>query len=108
MSFSESVARSQAAIFRALGEDATWTGVAGPVRIRRREEDEEIRLDQGELVATGRRIRVRKSEVPDPAEGNQVQILDAAGNPVAGALFTVAGAPELDRTAVWTCKVVPA
>lgn len=105
MTFAESVARSQAAIFRALGEDATWTGVAGPVRVRRREEDEELRLDQGELVAIGRWIRVRKSEVPAPAEGDQVQILDAAGNPVAGEMFTVAGEPELDRTAVWTCKV---
>jgi hypothetical protein len=48
---------------------------------------------------------VRKSEVEAPAVGDQVQILDEAGDPVADALFEVDGEPMLDRRGVWTCPV---
>lgn len=110
MSFAESVARQQEAVFRTLGEDATWQGVAGKVRVIRREADEEMRFGGsgfggGEIVATGRTIRVRKSQVAAPADDQTVQILDAAGAPVAGALYRVAGTPEIDRKGVWHCRV---
>lgn len=104
MSFAESVARQQDAVFRTLGEDADWEGV-GTVRVRRREADEELRFDRGAIVETGRTIRVRKSEVPSPTQGQVVQILDAAGDPVADATFVVTGEPMLDRKGVWTCPV---
>lgn len=100
-------ARLQAAVFARLGEAATWTGVAGNVRVLRREADEELHLDRGTIIEDGGRIRVRQSEVAAPAVGNEVQILDVDGNPVAGALYTVSGEPQLDRKGVWTCTVGP-
>jgi hypothetical protein len=100
------LARQQDAIFRVLGEDATWSNIDGTVRVERREADESIRTDYSELVDTGRSIKVRKSEVPAPAIGDQVQILDATGNPVTDdGLFEVSGEPKLDRRQVWTCPV---
>lgn len=96
--------RQQDAIFRVHGEDAAWNG-GSTVRVIRREADENIHLTYGEAIETGRTIKVRKSEVVAPAEGQQVQILDADGNDVAGALFEVSGEPKLDRRGVWTCPV---
>jgi hypothetical protein len=96
--------RQQDAIFRVHGEDAAWDG-GDTVRVIRREADENIQLTYGEAIDTGRTIRVRKSEVAAPAEGDQVQVLDADGNPVSGALFVVNGEPKLDRRGVWHCPV---
>jgi hypothetical protein len=102
----DALTRQQAAIFRVLGEDATWSGAPGTVRVNRREADESVRTDYSELVGPGRTIKVRKSEVPAPSIGNEVQILDADGNPVADdGLFEVSGEPMLDRRGVWTCPV---
>ncbi|HVM38296.1 MAG TPA: hypothetical protein VM265_07915 [Sphingomicrobium sp.] len=107
MSFAETLARQQQAVFDRLGEDATWTGVEDVVRVRRREADEELRFDRGAAVMGGHLIMVRRSEVADPVEGNQVQILDASGEPVPGALYALAGEPMLDRKGVWRCAVRP-
>ena len=106
MSFAEAQARLQQAVFDRLGEDATWTGVDAPVRVIRREYDEEGRFDVAVQVPTVRRLRVRKSEVPVPADGDEAQILDALGEPVDGAFYRVAGEPQLDRKGVWTCPVI--
>jgi hypothetical protein len=65
-------------------------------------------MDFGELIARGRTIKVRKSEVPTPAEGQAVQLLDENGDPVSGASFVVSGEPKLDRRGVWTCPVAVA
>lgn len=108
MSFAERVERQQDAVFRTLGEDASWSGIAEPVRVIRREADEELRLERGAIVATGRVLRVRRAEVPEPAEGDEAQILDAAGAPVAGELFRVTGEPMLDRKGAWVCQIEPA
>lgn len=99
--------RQQDAIFRVHGVDATWGGVSGTVRVIPREADEEMRLDRGTLIELGGSIRVRKSEVPTPSIGDDVQLLDADGNPVGDGVFTVTGEPQLDRRAVWHCPVGP-
>lgn len=104
MSFAGSVARQQDAIFSTLGEDADWEGV-GTVRVRRREADEELQFERGKVIETGRRIKVRRSEVPEPALGQTVQILDDNGDPVPDGTFVISGEPELDRRGVWTCLV---
>lgn len=106
MSFSDALARLEAAVFDRLGEDADWESV-GVVRVRRREADEEVGFTHGSALVTGHRIKVRRSQVESPAEGQTVQILDDSGDPVADALFTVTGEPRLDRKGVWTCIVEP-
>jgi hypothetical protein len=107
MSFrTQAVVRQQAAIFDRLGDDAAWDGVAGTVRVRLRESDEDLRLDYGELIARGRTIKVRKSEVAAPTEGQAVQLLDDNGDPVTDdGAFVVAGEPKLDRRGVWSMPV---
>lgn len=104
MTFPRAVARLEQAVFDRLGESAEWQDV-GTVRVRRKEADEDLRLDNGQLVATGRIIKVRKSEVPTPAEGQTVQLLDEDGAAVAGELYVVSGEPTLDTKGVWTCQV---
>jgi hypothetical protein len=106
MPFGASQARLQQAVFDRLGEDAAWSGsVTATVRVRRRDADEEVGFVHGTALVDGHRIKVRKSEVPAPVEGDRVQILDEAGAPVDGALYAVAGEPKLDRKGVWTCLV---
>lgn len=107
MSFAGAQERLQQAVFDRLGEDATWSGIADPVRVIRREADEDLRLGEGSVMVTGRSIRVRKAQVAAPAEGDTAQILDAAGAAAAGALYSVAGEPKLDRKGVWHCPVEP-
>ena len=103
MSFPQVLARQQAAVFARLGEGATWEGVSGTVRVIPRTADERLQLDQATIIATGVTIRVRKVEVDAPAEGQQVQVLDDNGDPLAGGLFVLNGTPELDRKGVWHC-----
>ena len=105
MSFTEAAARLQEAVFRRLGEDAQWEGVDDPVRVIRREYDEQGRFDESVAIVTVRRIRVRRSEVRVPADGQAVQLLDAAGADIAGGAYVVDGEPEIDRKGVWSCPV---
>lgn len=107
MSFTQAIVRQQTAIFDRLGDDADWQDV-GVVRVRFRESDEDLRLTYGELVETGRTIKVRQSEVAAPAEGQVVQLLDETGDPVTGGAFVVTGEPKLNRRGVWTMPVAPA
>lgn len=105
MPFSDALVRLEAAVFDRLGEDASWSGITGTVRVRRREADEEIGFGHGFAIVDGARIKVRKSEVPAPIEGDQVQVLDSNGTPLEDGGFIVAGEPRLDRKGVWTCPV---
>lgn len=100
-------ARLQDSVFARLGENASWTGVTGAVRVCRREYDEALRLERSTVIETGVTIRVRKSEVPAPAIGNQVQMLDDDGNAIAGDLYAINGRPKLDRKGVWHCQASP-
>ena len=103
MSFPQAQARLEAAVFDRLGEDATWDGVSGTVRVIRRVADEELRFDVATIIQTGVTIRVRKSEVAAPAEGQQVQVIDDSGTPLAVGLFVINGEPQIDRKGVWHC-----
>lgn len=101
MSFAESVDRQQDAVFRALGEDAAWTGVADPVRIRCAERDQLDAWGESQSVVRTRFVRVRRNEVASPAEGD---IVTRTAN--GAALLKVIGTPRLDRKRVWTCEVI--
>lgn len=104
------IARLESAVYDRLGEFAQWQGVADPVRVRRpRDGDQEFRLQYGELLVDAAIITVRQSEVAEPQDGDQVQILDDDGNAIAELLFAVAGEPKLDRKkGVWICQAKPA
>lgn len=100
MSFAEARTRQQAAVFDRLGEDAGWTGVADPVRIRLRRYDGEAGLGDGDLIVRRVFIRVRASDVPRPASGDEVTPSETGGT------FVVRGDPMLDQKNVWECEAV--
>jgi len=101
MSFAEAVVRQQDAVFRRLGEDATWSGVADPVRIRVAEKDEEASWRESQAVVRARYVRVRQSEVSAPVSGQTLT------RTTTGEVLRVIETPTLDRKGVWLCKVVP-
>lgn len=101
MSFAEAVVRQQDAVFRHLGEDATWSGVADPVRIRVAEKDEEASWRESQAVVRVRYVKVRKSEIAAPVAGQvlvRTKTLES---------FRVIETPTLDLKGVWLCKVAP-
>lgn len=99
MSFVERVDRQQAVVFRTFGEDATWSGVSDPVRIRRADRDEEDGWGESRVVVRTRFVRVRQSEVAQPAAE------DIVTRTLGGPLLKIIGTPRLDRKRVWTCEV---
>lgn len=103
MSFPQAKSRLEAAVFDRLGEDAIWEGITGTVRVRRFVADQDMHLGSSVIVETGVSLKVRKCEVPVPAQGQQVQVLDDDGNPLSDGLYLITGEPELDRKAVWRC-----
>jgi hypothetical protein len=101
VSFARIVDRQQAAVFRSLGEDATWSGVADPVRIRCAERDDLADWQASRAVARTRFVRVRQSDVAQPAPDDIVTRTET------GELLKVFGEPTLDRKRVWMCQVAP-
>lgn len=100
MSFAERVDRQQAAVFRTLGEDAAWTGVADPVRIRCAERDDLGGWGEGQRIVRTRFVRVRQSEVVAPA------VDDTVTRARDGVILKVIAKPALDRKRVWLCQVI--
>ncbi len=99
MSFPDVVARQQAAVFRTLGQDATWPGIADPVRVIPRERDDPVGFGESFDIRRVRFLRVRKVEVAAPAADDVVTLaLD-------GRLLKVIAQPRLDRKGVWVCEV---
>ncbi|MER2249539.1 hypothetical protein ABS772_06370 [Methylorubrum podarium] len=92
------------------GEDAIWrsggTGPGLPVRILRLSPEAIVGLGDQRYDLNAMLISVRLSEVPEPAKGDQVDILDEMG-----ALFEtlqVTGLARIDvRRLVRTCEVSP-
>lgn len=101
MSFAEAVARQQEAVFRRLGEDAAWTGVADAVRVKCVTREDTEPFGQSRDVVQVNFVRVRKSEVAAPVEGHVVTL-------ERGPVFVVIAEPLLDRKGVWVCQVAPA
>lgn len=99
MSFAGAVERQQSAVFRTLGEDATWPGVTDPVRVRFAERDDLAGWGESRAVQRTRFVRVRQSEVSQPEEG---QVLTRV---LTGEQLRVFGEPTLDRKRVWLCQV---
>jgi hypothetical protein len=100
VSFAEVVERQQDAVFRRLGEDATWSGIADPVRIRFAERDDSLAWSEGRTVALVRFVRVRRSEVASPAIGDVIVRTEQGGQQL-----EVIETPTLDRKGVWLMGV---
>lgn len=62
-----------------------------------REDDEALGWGEGRLAVAGVVIEVRKANVPQPVEGDVLQVNARA--------FRVNGAPLLDDGAWWLCPV---
>lgn len=100
MGFAQSRARLQTAVFGRLGEDATWTGIPTPVRIRLAEMDAEVGFGEARLIAPAKAIRVHRDAVPAPMVGDMVQLLDSLR------AFRVSQEPQVDLNGVWQCPAV--
>lgn len=99
MSFISARGRLVDAIFRKLGEDAAWAGVAQPVRVILREQNDDVRMGDSRILGMARFIRVRRSDVLSPSDGDIIQPAESGGK------YRVIGEPMLDRRAVWLCEV---
>ena len=92
-------ARQQAAVYAALGHDADWVQGAKapvPVRVIVRDEDRVV----GMTVADAVQLRVRQSELANPAKRDTVELAD-------GRRFEVIARPLLDRKRNWVCEAQP-
>lgn len=94
MGFADARARLVDALFAHLGEDATWEGVADPVRVITRDEDQQF---GGEIEIIGQTLvfRVRRSEVAEPQEG---QLVTTTAD---SAQYRVLAEAKKDRRGVW-------
>lgn len=101
MSFAERVARMQEAVFRTLGEDATWSGVEPDVRVRFREQDGVEGFGGSQILIAETYIMVRRSQVPSPAVGDVVTLRASELS------YRVTADPTIDRKGRWTCVVTP-
>jgi len=99
VSWADLQARQQAAVYAALGEDADWTrgeNPAVPVRVILRDEDRVVGLSVDNAVL----LRVRESELADPAKHDTVELAD-------GRSFELIARPLLDRKRNWVCEAKP-
>lgn len=98
--------RIKAATYRAFGEGATWQLAAGgaPIACRVREEAGETVANFGDspAILPTLILRVRRSEVPNPAEGDTVTIPADEGDP---AIIKVTAEPRLEPLGLeWLCE----
>ncbi len=87
-----------------LARDAIWrAGRAGAgiaVRVVTRRPDQVVGFGDSRAVLPIMLIDVRRSEVPDPASGDTVEI--------EGGLFEIIATPQADSLGlVWTCEAAP-
>ena len=99
MSFISARGRLVDAIFRKLGEDAAWAGAQLPVRVILREQNDDVQMGDSRIIGIARFIRVRRTEILSPSEGDIVEPSESGGK------YRVIGEPMLDRRAVWLCEV---
>lgn len=97
MGWSERQERLQAAVYSSLGLDATWEGLAEPVRVILRDQDAVL----GMAVVDQVTIRVRRAEVAAPMTGDTVEIVEDRRR------FEIIGKPLLDRKMNWQCEAAP-
>lgn len=100
--FKDHLAGLGAAIDQHLGEDATWTGIAGTVRVHDEAADDTVRYGGNDVIVSTRVIRVRRTWVPAPKDGDELVLLGTAET------LRVTGDPILDEEGFWACTVAEA
>lgn len=103
MSFPEARQRMDDIVFRRFGEDAAYQSTYGqrvdPVRIIRKQPDEEVRWGDGRAVVPTCIVRVLRREVSEAASGD-IFILGEDGAEVR---LIVTDEPKLNaRRSIWT------
>ena len=101
MGLKADLADMAASIDEELGEPATWSGVAGEVRVHFDAEDQVFGFGEGRAVDRARRITVHRAQVPEPQPGHVCQLLES------GEMLRVIAdsTPLLDRDGYWLCEV---
>ena len=101
MGFNADLADMAASIDEELGEPATWSGVAGEVRVHFEAGDEVFGFGEGRAVDRARRITVHRTQVPSPESGQTCVLLET------GEILRVIAdsTPLLDRDGYWLCEV---
>lgn len=98
MSWSENLARLNAAVFPVLGDGlAAWQGIADPVWIIVRRPDVTQGFGLAEALMQATFIEVQRADVPEPVRGQQV-VLGAT-------TFKIVADPQKgDDGSVWVCE----
>lgn len=98
MSWNASLEAMNAAVFPAVGEPGAWSGAPiDPVWIIVHEPELAVAFGQSRTTTRQRILEVQRSEVPGPAEDDQVA--------VGVRRFVVIAKPELsDDGSVWICE----
>ncbi|MET4683689.1 head-tail joining protein [Brevundimonas faecalis] len=105
MGFGKHMAALVAEVDEHLGDRATWSGVAGEVRVLPAEEDAIARYGDASHVLTARAVEIHERWIALPAEGDQVQILDDDTGAVRE-ILRVIGDPRRNEDGWWLCTVV--
>jgi hypothetical protein len=69
------------------------------VRVILREQNDDVQMGDSRIIGMARFVRVRRSEVLRPSEGEIIEPSESGGK------YRVIGEPMLDRRAVWLCEV---
>lgn len=101
MGFNADLADMADTIDEELGEPATWSDVAGEIRVHFETEDQRLGYGPGEVVARTRLLMVHRSQVPQPEAGETCTLIES------GEILRVIAdsEPLLDRDGYWGCEV---
>lgn len=101
MDFPEHRRRLTDRAFATFGEDASWSGIAAPVRVRTASIDAEQRFGNALVARPSTVVLVRSWEVAAPVKGDRVTL-------ASGVAYQVGDRPLRDERGVWRCPVVAA
>lgn len=101
MGFNADLADMASSIDDELGEPATWSDVAGEVRVHFEDQDEQVGYGPGQVVIRIRMLRVHRSWVAAPEAGETCALTES------GEILRVIAdsTPLLDRDGYWECQV---
>ena len=111
MSFAAAAGRLENSLFASGGSDARWypggSGAGLTCQVLEGQQDEAEGFGAERAVLSNGMLRVRRSEIAEPADGDKVEILDDQTGQVAETRKII-GTPMLARYRyVWICEAPP-